>query len=280
MALNDLREAIALLSGRPVLLVPGIVGGIAVSLLWLSLNFSGAFFTSRLLVIFALILIFLITGMYSLIKSGERDLRSMLKGGGSYYFRVLLPQLVIVFAVLVVFILCVITFSLIGMGSDFGLLTIFTFAIMIPTLILTSFFDAAAVFEDRHVFDSIRRSSVLVSAHMRAVLVFYAVCAIISSIILFGLMIVWEALLFDKLKPIMDFTDAQRESFTPDQLMGMIGPEGIWITAGILFVALLLLIPVIFSYKAVFFRKMTSTITITQQPTIGEYDSKGRWYKY
>jgi len=280
MALDELREAITLLKERPVLILPGVAGGIFFALLWLSLNLSGAFFASRLLVIFALILIFGITGMYAQIKNGEGSLQSMLRGGVTYYFRVLLPLLVVVFAVLLVFILCFITFSLIGMASDSGLLIIFTFAVMVPTLLLTSFFDTAAVFEDRHVFESIRRSSILVSAHMREVISFYAICAVVSSVILFGLMIIWEAVLFDKLRPVMDFTDAQREAFTPDQLLAMIGPEGVWVTAIILFIAILILIPVIFSYKALFFRKIASRIPVGQQITTGEYDSKGRWYKY
>jgi hypothetical protein len=92
-------------------------------------------------------------------------------------------------------------------------------------------------------------------------------------------MIVWEAFLFDKLKPIMEFTDAQREALTPDQLVAMIGPEGMWITAIILFIGFLIIIPIFYSYKACFFKKMANSTIIIQQ-TSGEYDSKGRWYKY
>jgi hypothetical protein len=204
----------------------------------------------------------------------------MLKGGVRYFFRILLPQIVIVFSVLLVFIVCMITFSLAGLSSDVGVLTVLTFAIMVPTLILTSFFDTAAVFEDKHVFESIQRSIMLVSTHLSNVISFFAVCAGICAAVFFGLMILWEAILFDKLKPIMDFTDAQREAFTPDQLVAMIGPEGIWLTALVLFIAFFLIIPVVYSYKAVFFRKMASSTVLIQQQAIGEYDSKGRWYRY
>jgi hypothetical protein len=280
MAFEELREAITLLKKSPLLLLPGAVGGIFIAILWLSVNISGAFFSSRLLVIFALIFIFFTTGMFAMIKTGEGRLSSMVKGGIQYYFRVLLPQMVIVFMVLLVFTLCMITFSLAGLASDIGLLTVLTFAIMIPTLILTSFFDTAAVFEDRHVFESIQRSIILVSTHMSAVISFFALWAGICAGILFGFMIIWEAILFDKLKPIMDFTDAQREAFTPDQLMAMIGTEGVWITALILFVAVFIIIPITYSFKAVFFKKIADSTIIIQQQTAGEYDSKGRWYKY
>ena len=151
---------------------------------------------------------------------------------------------------------------------------------MIPTLMLTFFFDTAAVFEDRKVFESIQRSILLVSNHMMEVLAFFIVSALLCAGIIFGLMIVWEAILFDKLKPIMDFTDAQREAFTPDQLIAMIGQDGIWVTAIILFIGVFILLPLLFSYKACFYKKMASSGVMIEQQTYGEYDSKGRWYKY
>jgi hypothetical protein len=156
---------------------------------------------------------------------------------------------------------------------------------MIPTLMLTFFFDTAAVFEDKRVFESIRRSILLVSEHMMEVLVFFIISALLCIGVVYGLMIAWVAILLDKLGPIRDL--AQNESFTPDQLsltpdqlFAMIGQDGMWITAFILFIGVLILIPLLFSYKACFFKKMAgSTVTIEQQ-TYGEYDSKGRWYKY
>jgi hypothetical protein len=280
MALGELREALTLLKKNPVFLVPGTAGGIFIATTWLAYNISGPFFSSRLLLLFALLFIFLISGMFAMIKTGEEQLISMLKGGVRYFFRILLPQMVIVFSVLLVFIICMITFSLVGLSSDAGLLTVLTIAIMVPTLILTSFFDTAAVFEDCHVFESIQRSVILVSTHMNAVLSFFALGAAVCAGILFGTMILWEALLFDKLKPIMDFTEAQREAFTPEQLIAMIGPEGIWVTALVLFIAFFLIIPIVYSFKAVFFRKMASSTVLIQQQMIGEFDSKGRWYKY
>jgi hypothetical protein len=55
---------------------------------------------------------------------------------------------------------------------------------------------------------------------------------------------------------------------------------GVWIMAIILFLGAFLLIPVLYTYKACFFRKISRGSHVTQQPVTGEYDSKGRWYKY
>ena len=280
MAIAELKEAVALLIRMPLLWIPGIIGGTCTAILWLTLFVSGAFFTSRLLVIFSLVLLFFTTGMLSVIRKNESAVRGLMEGGLNYYFRVLLPQVVIGSTLLLVFILCTITFALLGLTTDIGLLTALTFGIMIPTLMLTFFFDTAAVFEDRKVFESIQRSILLVSEHIMEVLSFFILSALLCAGVIFGLMIVWEAILFDKLKPLMDFTDAQREAFTPDQLFAMIGQDGIWVTAIILFIGVLILLPILFSYKACFFKKMATGIVTSEQQTSGEYDSKGRWYKY
>jgi hypothetical protein len=181
---------------------------------------------------------------------------------------------------MLIFVLVMITFGFLGAASDIGVATALTFGIMIPTVILTFFFDTAAVFEDRRVFESIRRSIGLVSTHFHDVITFFVVCAALFIGVLFPLMILWEAFLYNKLEPITHFSEAQLQAFTPDQLVAMIGPEGMWITAVIIFIGVLLLLPVLYTYKACLFRKLASGTVVIQQQAAGEFDSKGRWYKY
>lgn len=280
MAIAELKDAVSLLARMPVLWIPGIVGGFFAAVLWMTLFVSGAFFSGRLAIIFSLVLLVFTTGMFSVIRTSDSSVRGLVSGGLRYYFRVLLPQLVIGFALFLVFILCMITFALAGLTSDIGLLTALTFGIMIPTLMLTFFFDTVAVFEDRRVFESIHRSILLVSDRIGEVLSFFIVSVVVFAGIVFGLMMLWEALLFEKLRPLMDFTDAQKEAFTPDQLLAMIGQDGIWVTALVIFAGVLVLLPLLFTYKACFFRKLASSPLVIEQQTYGEYDSKGRWYKY
>jgi hypothetical protein len=243
-------------------------------------NLSGTFFASRLLVIFGLVLLLFTTGMLVIIRNNGGDLRTMLEGGIRYYFRVLLPQLVIIFGVMLIFTLVMVTFSLIGASSDISLVTAITIGFMIPTILLTFFYDTAAVFEERKVFDSIRRSIQLVITHINDVIGFLIVCAAICIGIIFILMIIWEVFLYDKLEPITRYNETQLQAFTPDQLIALIGPGGMWITAMILFIGVFLLLPLIYTFKACFFRKLARGADIIQQQTTGEYDSKGRWFKY
>ena len=281
MAIAELRESVIFLRKTPLLWISGLVGGFFAALTWMMLYIYGSFFTSRLILVFALIVLFVTTGTLSLIKDNGGTISTMIAGGKKYYFRVLLPQLVITFAILLVSVVCLITFTLLGQATDIGMLTVLAIGIMIPSLILTFFFDTAAVFEERRVFESIQRSIILVSNQMMEVVSFFVICIVISIGVIFSLMIVWEAFLFDKLQPIMEFTDAQREAFSPDQLVSMIGPGGMWITAVIIFFGFLLLLPLLYCYKGFFFKKLTRNGgLVIQQQTTGEYDNKGRWYKY
>ncbi len=280
MAIAELKEAFNILRGVPVLWLPGIAGGFMAAALWIIFNLYGTFFAGRLMVISGLVLLIFTTGMLTIIRNQEGGILALLAGGIRYYFRVLLPLIVIVSAIILIFMLLTVTLSLFGI-SDMGIVTALAFGFMTPTLIVTFFFDSAAVFEDRRVFDSIQRSIRLVFAHMNQVIAFLLVYLgiLIGSVI--ALTFVWEAFLFDKLEPISRFNETQLQSFSPDQLIAMIGPTGMWITAAVIFIGAFLLLPILFCYKACFFKKLTAgTINITQQPTIGEYDSKGRWYKY
>jgi len=279
MAIESFREALRQLRLMPLLWVPGILGGFIISGLWLLLNFTGAFFTSRLLVISCLILLVFTVGMLVLLRDNEGDLRALIRGGLHYYFRVLIPLLVIVFMLGVIFILLVVTFGFAGTTPDPATIGIVTICVMIPTLMLTFFFDTAAVFEDRKVFESIQRSIVLVSENVMTVLTFYVISALASFTIIFALMIAWEAALFTQLEPLSRYNESQIQAITSEELMGMIGPDGIWVTAIILFWGGLLLIPLLMSYKACLYKKLAGKTPSIQQVT-GEYDSKGRWYKY
>ena len=246
MAITELKEAINLLTRLPSLWIPGIVGGILTAALWLTLNLSGTFFAGRLLVIFGLVLLLFTTGLLVIIRNNEGDLRTMISGGISYYFRVLLPQIIIIFGIMLIVTLVMVTFSLIGGLSDIGMVTALTIGFMIPIVILTFFYDTAAVFEERKVFDSIRRSIQLVMLHINEVIAFLLICAAITIGVIFMLMIIWEAFLFDKLEPITRYNATQLQTFTPEQFIAMIGPDGIWITAVILFIGVFLLLPLLY----------------------------------
>jgi hypothetical protein len=282
MAIQSLVMACRLLGKRPELWLAGVVAGLLAAVIWLVFIFSGEFFAGRLVVLAGLAALFFITGIYGLIKNDETGLAPLFRNGIHYYFRVLLPQLVIIFGVVVLVALVAITLSLFGSAMDPALMASMIIIFLIPTLLLTFFADTAAVFEDQKVFASIRRSTFLVSQNISRVIGFFLVSLFVTCAFLFWLMIVWEALLYTRLESL---TPEQIQAITPDQLLALIGTDGIWVSAVMLFLAGLVLVPVLFSYKAIFYRTLAGSTspaadTIPIQQTTGEYDSKGRWYKY
>jgi hypothetical protein len=280
MVLKELKEAFALLRRIPVLWVPGLVTGLLAAVLWLSFNTQGSFFASRLVLIFSLITVFFIAGSYAVIRNGNGSIRELFTGGIQYFFRVLLPMLVIIFCTLILVTLVMITLSFGGAPADPEFLGIFSLCLLVPAAFLTMFFDTAAVFEDRRIFDAIRRSIELVSAQSLQVIKFYVVSAAVFFAVTFSLMMVWEAALYTKLEPLTRFNETQIAAFTPDQLTGMIGTDGIVVTAICLFLGCLVLLPILTTYKACFFRSIMGVSLSVDQPIVGEFDSKGRWYKY
>nr|WP_321351969.1 hypothetical protein [uncultured Methanoregula sp.] len=280
MAVEQLKEALRLLIRSPALWIPGIAAGASAAILWILVMTSGTFFASRLLVLAGLILVLFIAGLLASIKENTSGPADLLRNGLKYYFRMLLPLLVVIFAILLIFFLLVATLSLAGLSSEPALIGGVMFGVLIPVLFFTFFFDTAAIFEDRPVFDAIKRSIQLVTSRFGDVIVYCVMSALVIFCILFPLMMVWEAFLYDKLEPLTKYTEAQIQAITPDQMLAILGKDSMGITAAVLFIAGLVLVPILFSYKACVFRKLASgTIPIEQQVT-GEYDSKGRWYKY
>lgn len=280
MALAALKEALGLLAKMPVLWIPGLVAGLLSAGLWILLFTSGTFFASRLIIIFGLVILLFVAGMLGIIRKGEGGFGVLVREGVRYYFRVLLPQIVIVFAVTlaILFLMMVATLAM-GGTPDISVLSLISLVILIPAVFFTIFYDTAAVFEDLKVLDSIRRSINVVVTNAGNVIRFFIICAVCCFAIIFALMIVWEAFLYDKLQPITTFNETQMAAFTPDQFIALVGQDGMWITAVIICIGMLILVPLITTYKACFYRKIAGSSVVIQQVT-GEYDSKGRWYKY
>ncbi|NTV00798.1 MAG: hypothetical protein HGA55_06735, partial [Methanoregulaceae archaeon] len=153
-------------------------------------------------------------------------------------------------------------------------------SVSITILFFTFFYDTAAILEGRKVLDSLRRSVEFVLTHTRDCILFYLVVIVISAAILFGIMILWTAALYDKISPLASYNATQMQSFSPDQFMAILGPDGMAVSAFFLFAGLAILVSVVLGFKACFYRDRSTELPEDEPAIEGEYDSKGRWYKY
>jgi hypothetical protein len=275
MVTGSLRSALDLLRA-PAAWLPGITSGVLFASFLLLQFFSGTFIAERLWVLEMVVFPFFIAGLMHLAKTGERSLSSFISGGKTGYFRVLLPSLIVFFGLILTLFLLLIPLALIGLAE-----TAFLFVAMsasFTVLLFTFFYDAAAIIEGRKVFDAVRRSVEFVLQQTRACMIFYLIALAIFFSVLFFTLMLWTAALYDRLEPVAAMSAADIQSFSPSRLNELLGSDGILVTAFLAFIGVTLVVSLIYSFKACFFRDYAGApAAIAVQ---GEYDEKGRWYKY
>jgi hypothetical protein len=276
MVLDTLREAGGLIRQFPLLFLIGLVAGILGAATLIIQVFGGVFFSERVTVLELLVLPFFIGGGLQLVQKQQGSLSALVEGGKRYYFRILLASLVIVFAALVTMIALVVPLTLLGFGIEGGVLPFTLLGVFVPIVYFTLFYDTAAVFEDRKVLDSLRRSVEFVTIRGFSVLLFIVVNLLIFAGILLALVFVWSILFASQLEPLaMNITLG--ETLSTDAVIAALGPTGMLITSVFYLIGITLSVTIFYTYKACFFRRHA---TGTTAPPVGEYDEKGRWYKY
>ena len=275
MTLESITGAAGLLRQHPILwLIGGVMGVLAVLNLVIPL-YGGAFYTQPLALLQVLVMPFLVGGVYGTIRAENFSVGAFVESGKTYYFRILLPSLVIFFAIVLTSILLAIPLALISAGAA-ATVTPLLFGVILSIAFFTFFYDAVAVFEETGVFESIRRSVEFVMNNIGSVLVFYLVNIVAFAALGFFGLFAWTALLVEKLEPLTTMSPEELQAVMPEDLLALIGTEGIWITAIVYAVVIVLFSVFLYAYKASFFKNHVGVSQVQQ----GEYDEKGRWYKY
>ncbi|MDD1708410.1 MAG: hypothetical protein LUQ33_04475 [Methanoregulaceae archaeon] len=276
MVTTSLRSAIGLLRS-PAAWLPGLaLGGIAATFV-VTQYFLGLFIAERLLIILLVLMPFFMAGLLGMVKTGETGIQSFLSGGISGYFRLLLPSLLILFAIIVTTFLLLIPLLALGIGGQALVFMVLTCGLSI--LFFTFFYDTAAVFEVKTVFESIRRSVEFVIRTTHSCMIFYLTSLVIGCAIALVTLLFWTVSLYDRLVTISSLTAEEMQTFTLEQLNALLGQDGIIITALFFFAGIALSFSLLYAFKAFFYRHYTG-MDETQKELQGEYDSKGRYYKY
>ncbi|MDH7511206.1 MAG: hypothetical protein QHH04_09235 [Methanolinea sp.] len=275
-----LAEAVSTISGKPVLWVPGLAMGCLAAMDILLQYYVGTFFLTRVWFIEALAVPFLVAGAYSEIRNTGEEPRTFRSGAVRYYFRVLVPLLVVAFAILATIVLLAIPLSF--LGNSALVLPYIILGSAIPIAFFTFFSDCAAVFEDCRAFESIRRSVEVVLNRPGQVIVFFLAAAGIAILVTLPLMVIWTGLLYENLVPLASMEQGELQALTMETVNGMLGPAGIGLSALFVFIWFTLAGNILLTFKAVFYRHILDQVPQAGAtvPLRGEYDEKGRWYKY
>ncbi|WP_211530529.1 DUF7847 domain-containing protein [Methanocalculus chunghsingensis] len=278
MIREALADTIGLLKRRPLLWLSGLIIAAVTAgdiLITGSDSLAG---TGSFQILALLVYPFIIAAGYGIIREDSNDPSVYLRYGLSYYFRVLLPLLVIIFASIITIMLVIGTTMLIGIPATADFTMMIAMWVMIPIFLFTYFYDTFVVFRDEKIFDSLRASITLVMVHGWKVLLFIAANIIILLGILFGLAFLWMGLLWEKMTEVAEMDPDLISEMTGDEVMALLGPDALMATAVVLFIWALIATPFTLAFKAAFFRRLEKIPVVQQE--IGEYDEKGRWYKY
>jgi len=291
MVVKSLREAVVLIKKKPLLWLPGMVLGLTAAAGLLFLAGGDGFLTERLALLELIIIPFLLGGFYGVIKEERFTLRTFVRQGTAYYFRLLLPMLVILFAALFTVFALVVPLMLMGIPPEIGINDVMIAGVFLPFIFFTYFYDTAVVFEDKKVFTSIRRSIDFIMNNRGSTLLFYVVNLALVAAVGLALMFVWAGLVAGDLKPIISMGAAEVESIMPADLLAMLGTGAVAVTAAIYALFVVVIFTLLPAYKVCFFRRYAGDAgdagvagevekAGVTSVTPGEYDEKGRWYKY
>lgn len=287
MILASLKDAVGLLKKYPAFWVAGIVAGVALCI-DLYLQFTGeVFFASKILLLGLLIVPFFAAGAYGGAHREDQSMAVFLEEGKKGYFRILLPAIVLLLAAVVTLILLAIPITLILGEGAIATAGSAIFGVILSFAFFAYFYDVAAVTEELGVFASLQRSGAVVLTRLWKVLLFYVTNLIALFVLGFGVLTAWSMLMYDKLAPLIESGetfafDTANATAAQAQFTALLGPDGAMITAITYAAIVALFVPFALAFKAAFYARQGNGIEVggVEAPIQGEYDEKGRWYKY
>lgn len=286
MVFQSLSEAFGLLKSTPSLWITGLVTGI-ISGFWILISvFAGTFFGEKVIIAGLLIMPLLTGGTYGAVKSGQTGISAYFKEGLRNYFRILISSVLILFVAVLTAFFVMLPLQILGVQADVDLVFMVMMGVIVPIVFFTFFYDTAIVFEDCTVLDSIKRSVEFVLVKFVQILGFFFIMILIAVVIFTGAMILWSAVLAGQLEPLTAMSQAELEVFAqnPGELLALIGEFGIYVTALVCMASVAVFVNILYAFKAAFYRRYAPASTISnviaETTEVGEYDEKGRWYKY
>lgn len=279
---GSLQEAFSLLIRVPLVWTTGIIMGAAFGL-DLMLEFAGeTFFAGKVLLFGLLVLPFFVAGALGAMHRQDGSLAAFLEEGKKGYFRVLLPAIVLVLAAAVTLFLLAVPVAVLTGSEAVGAISSAVLGVVLSFAFFSYFYDTAAVTEELGVFASLQRSAALVLTDLWNVLLFYAANIAAFFALGFAALFLLTALLYDKLAPVVESGktlafDAANATAAQAEFAALLGPDGIWMTALVYALFIAVFVPFALAFKAAFYARH---IREAEEPVVGEYDEKGRWYRY
>jgi hypothetical protein len=277
MIRDSLREALARMSDTPVLWIAGLYLGTLFAVDLLVPATGNTVLGGRIAFLGLCAFPFFLGGTYGALMGEGAGLHGYLESGAKYYFRVLLAGATILAAAGITILLLLVPFTLLG-GTPQEFLPVALFGVGIPFAYFTYFSDTAAVLEDRKVLDSIRRSVEFVTGRPGKTAAFYLVNLAFAFLALLFAGLLWSFIIADRIQPLVEANQTFLVNMTATQIVEIIGIPGLEAGAAIGFGMVTLGTTLLLCFKACFYRR--AAIAGPAPAAQGEFDEKGRWYRY
>lgn len=295
MVFKSLGEAFGYLVKTPLVWLIGLVTALILLLSYYVYEMVGLLTASSVFLVFIFMLPAVLAGTYGIIYENSTSFSVFKNYALKGYFRCLLPLLIT--GILAFVISQFIAYLLMLTGLSFASAAQFTMFIYVPIFFFCYFADISAVVNNLRVFESLKDSALRVLNNSLSVAGYYLVNILYMILAMILGSFVWAALATEPLLHMMNVTETELLSYSQEELMAFsqtfgqdIGmalftdPSIIFATvvAGV-FMAIVFL-PLFVAYKACYFKKTSPfafpDVTPEMMEPEGEYDEKGRWYKY
>ncbi|HJJ99530.1 MAG TPA: hypothetical protein O0X23_04940 [Methanocorpusculum sp.] len=273
VVLQSLGEAAGWMAKSPYVWLSGLWTATVLLLAWYLYANFGVTTAVSVTMVLAFVLPALIAGTYGIIAEHESSFAVFRRYAVHGYFRQLLPLLLVNLIAWTIsnFIASILMMS----GFDLTASIQVAMFVFIPVVFFCYFADVTAVMNEKRVFASVKDSFLLVMNGSFSVAIFY----LVNATLLIAISRIWRVI-FAELAPM---TEAEFLSLTPDKLLAVMpAPEVVFAVSTALAVCAVISVPLFTLYKACYFAKTVHLVLpdVTTAEPEGEYDEKGRWYKY
>ncbi len=283
MVFTSLTDALRAYVKMPVIWITGAAAALSVILIYLLTLYINETAGLAAMVIFFFAFPYFLAGTYGVLIDNNKK-KGAFKIYARYGFRrCLFPNILLVLLTWFLMNLAMMLLLTFGIAPELALyISLF---VVIPLVFFCYFADITAIRHNLTMGQAVKDSARRVALGSFSITLFYLINIAVIFFASFFLSIVMSFVGFEALLPLAEMTEEAILALTPDELISLVmTPEIIRASFISLAITAFLFVPFFVSYKTYFFKRMLTVHTkAAARHTVeedGEYDEKGRWFKY
>ena len=283
MVFTSLSQAVKAYGKMPHVWISGIFAALAILLTYYLAFTVSEVAGLAVMVIFFFAFPYILAGTYGVLIDNNKK-KGAFKIYARYGFRrCLFPNILLV--LLTWFLMNLATSLLLIFGVSPEMALYVSLFVVIPLVFFCYFADITAIRHNLTMGQAVKDSAKRVSAGSFSITAFYLMNIALLFFASFFMSLVMSFVGFEALMPLTELTEEAVASMPLEELTALVlTPEVIFATVISLAVTALVFVPFFVSFKTYFFKRMLTVYngSAYHRPAEeeGEYDEKGRWFKY